>query len=72
MDLYAGAGVAGDSGENVWGGALQAKFGLPRGLAVDKVGDLYIADGGPKIRRVSRESKSLMCWTSCRALSPSA
>ncbi len=50
ITTVAGNGTAGFSGDNI--PATSAEFGSPSGLAVDSVGNLYIADGD-RIRKVS-------------------
>ncbi|HLK62175.1 MAG TPA: IPT/TIG domain-containing protein [Bryobacteraceae bacterium] len=51
LTTYGGNGVVGSSGDN--GTALSAHLNNPLGLAVDKAGNLYIADtGNHKIRRI--------------------
>jgi sugar lactone lactonase YvrE len=42
VSTYAGTGVAGYSGDG--GAAISAQFSQPRGLAIDALGNLYIAD----------------------------
>ncbi len=51
LTTVAGTGVAGYSGDG--GPAAQAQLNLPYGLAVDGVGNLYVADlGNNRIRRI--------------------
>jgi hypothetical protein len=52
LTVFAGKGYAGFSGDN--GLAINAALNLPAGLAIDKAGNLYIADSGNnRIRRVA-------------------
>jgi sugar lactone lactonase YvrE len=51
ITTVAGNGTFGFSGDN--GPATSAQFGFPYGLAVDSAGNLYIADSGNRIRKVS-------------------
>ncbi|HTS29083.1 MAG TPA: IPT/TIG domain-containing protein [Bryobacteraceae bacterium] len=52
LTTYGGNGVVGSSGDN--GPATTAHLSNPLGLAVDKAGNLYIADtGNHKIRRIA-------------------
>lgn len=52
ITTYAGTGVAGAGGDG--GPALSAQFNLPYGLALDSVGNLYVADlSNQKIRKIS-------------------
>ncbi len=46
----AGNGIAGFSGDG--GSALNAQVGNPVAIAVDSVGNVYIADGGARIRKL--------------------
>jgi trimeric autotransporter adhesin len=47
----AGTGTQGFSGDN--GPAINAQLNLPNGVAVDSAGNLYIADGASRIRKVA-------------------
>lgn len=54
ITTYAGTGVSGLGGDG--GPATSAQFGSPMGLALDAVGNLYIAEsGGYRVRRVSTD-----------------
>ncbi|HET9253951.1 MAG TPA: protein kinase, partial [Pseudonocardiaceae bacterium] len=49
--VIAGTGVKGDSGDD--GPADKAQLTSPEGLAVDRMGDLYVADGGSnRVRKI--------------------
>ncbi len=50
ISTVAGTGVQGFSGDN--GPATSAQFNWPSGVAVDASGNLYIADGNNRIRKV--------------------
>jgi DNA-binding CsgD family transcriptional regulator/sugar lactone lactonase YvrE len=51
---FAGTGAAGDSGDG--GPAIGARLNTPQGLAVDSVGDVYIADTlNDQVRRVGKD-----------------
>jgi len=51
------AGLAGNAG-NVDGRGIEARFSQPRGIAVDRFGQIYVADGGNRtIRRISPEGE---------------
>lgn len=52
--VYAGNGTAGHSGDG--GLAINAQLSFPQGLAIDRAGNLYIADG-TNVRRVSPDGK---------------
>jgi sugar lactone lactonase YvrE len=53
ITTFAGTGVAGDSGDG--GPATEAQLSLPRGVAVDTDGNVYIADeASSRIRRVDQ------------------
>ena len=51
LTVVAGTGTQGFSGDN--GPATSAQLSDPEGLAVDSAGNLYISDGGRRIRKVS-------------------
>lgn len=52
LSRVAGTGIAGFSGDG--GRATQAQLNAPRGLALDRAGNLYIADSGnQRVRKVS-------------------
>jgi sugar lactone lactonase YvrE len=53
ITTIAGNGESGFSGDG--GPAVGAQLGSPFGVAVDDAGNLYIADGSSRIRRVSRD-----------------
>jgi sugar lactone lactonase YvrE len=56
ITTVAGAGVRGFSGDG--GLATKAQLWNPSGVAVDALGNLYIADqGGPQVRKVSADGK---------------
>jgi len=57
ITTVAGNGALGYSGDG--GAATSAKLNVPSGVAVDGVGNLYIADAGNnRIRRVARTGSS--------------
>ncbi|MGO4548392.1 stalk domain-containing protein [Paenibacillus sp. 2TAB23] len=51
------AGVAGEAGGYKDGGAAEAKFNEPMGLAFDEKGGLYVADSGNHLIRYIRDGK---------------
>lgn len=56
LSIVAGTGHAGFSGDN--GPAISAELSAPEGVAVDREGDLYIADAGNDvIRKVTPDGK---------------
>jgi uncharacterized protein (TIGR03437 family) len=56
ISTYAGNGVAGSGGDG--GAAIDAHLMQPRNVAVDSLGNLYIAEfGGHRVRRVSPDGK---------------
>jgi uncharacterized protein (TIGR03437 family) len=56
ISTYAGTGVAGSGGDG--GAAADARLMQPRNLAIDALGNLYIAEfGGHRIRRVTPDGK---------------
>jgi DNA-binding CsgD family transcriptional regulator/sugar lactone lactonase YvrE len=56
LSIVAGTGRAGYVGDK--GTAISAELSAPEGLAVDREGDLYIADAGNDVvRKVTREGK---------------
>ena len=56
ISTFAGTGAAGFSGDG--GPASEARLSSPYGLAVDPVGNLYIADlGNRRVRRVARDGR---------------
>ena len=51
IELEAGNGISGYSGDN--GPAASAQLSAPRDIAVDSAGDIFIADGRSRVRKVS-------------------
>jgi len=51
MTVFAGNGIAGFAGDG--GLAVNARLNNPTDVAVDKAGNVYIADGGARVRRVA-------------------
>ncbi|GAB4088472.1 hypothetical protein GCM10028785_11410 [Hydrogenophaga soli] len=54
ISTVAGTGTQGSSGDG--GAATAAALNRPQGLALDAAGNLYIADGGVRVRKVSAAS----------------
>jgi hypothetical protein len=55
LTVVAGNGIAGETGDGVSGGAVNAELNGPAGLALDAMGNLYVADyNGCAVRKVDK------------------